>query len=127
MNGNYYPVGAQYDKRAPWNETETEEQTFECEVTEVLRKNVLIDTDQHTEIPDYDEDGNYCPDYDTSSVDWVKAYKYDQWTIEDLLHKFIELIDEVSPMLSLVRRAELSGYRKACEGWTTEDITADQV
>ena len=66
----YYPVGAEYDPKAPWNQEELPEREIEVTISVTLSKTVKIKVSDYT-ITDSgkDEDGDYFEDVDYSDCD----------------------------------------------------------
>ena len=66
----YYPLGAEHDPNAPWNQEELPEREIEVTVSVTLSKTVKIKVSDYT-ITDSgkDEDGNYFEDVDYSDYD----------------------------------------------------------
>ena len=85
-----YPLGAEYDPRAPYNQKENEDKEIDVEVTLTLKKIVKIAVDDY-EIVDkeIDDDGTYWEGIDYSNCDLEGAVR-DQielpkdWDIEDI-------------------------------------------
>lgn len=61
MNSNY-PMGAEYDPRAPWNQEEHPDQEIEVTISVTLSKTVKISVNDYI-VTEKDEDGNPAIDY----------------------------------------------------------------
>lgn len=72
----YYPMGAEHDPRAPYNEVEPSEKEVEVTISVTLSKTVKIKVSDY-EIIDSgkDEDGEHFEDIDYSNCDLKKAVK----------------------------------------------------
>ena len=70
----YYPVGAEYDPKAPWNQKKLPEKEIEVTISVTLSKSVKIKVSDYT-ITDSgkDEDGDYFDDVDYSNCNLKKA------------------------------------------------------
>lgn len=55
----YYPPGAEYDSRAPWNREEPSEEEVEVLVSVTLSKTVKVKVTDYEVITGKDEDGDY--------------------------------------------------------------------
>lgn len=66
----YYPLGAEHDPNAPWNQVDNPEREIEVTVSVTLSKTVKIKVSDYS-ITDSgkDEDGEYFEDIDYSKCD----------------------------------------------------------
>lgn len=72
----YYPMGAEHDSRAPYNEVEPSEKEVEVTISVTLSKTVKIKvTDYEIIDSGKDEDGEHFEDIDYSNCDLKKAVK----------------------------------------------------
>ena len=85
-----YPLGAEHDPRAPYNQRENEDIEIDVEVTLTLKKTAKILTSDY-DITDYgkDKDGEYFEEIDYSNCDLVKEVKEQVelpkgWDIEEI-------------------------------------------
>lgn len=70
----YYPMGAEHDHRAPYNEVEPSEKEVEVTISVTLSKTVKIKvTDYEIIDSGKDEDGEHFEDIDYSNCDLKKA------------------------------------------------------
>ena len=66
----YYPAGAEFDPKAPWNEVEPPEKEIEVIVSITLSKTVKIKvSDYEVTESGVDDDGQYYEDIDYSNCD----------------------------------------------------------
>lgn len=125
-SGNY-PLGAEFDDSAPWNEKRVEDREFEVTVSETLSRYTTVSTHDYIPINYHDEDGEYTEDADTSDTNWVTAYKESNYSITDLLKELKSLCKYclTSTQLEKVKRNKLNNIIKACEGWVEDDIDVE--
>lgn len=74
MSSIDYPLGADFDSRAPWKESKYEDREIEVTISLVLSKTVKVKVSDYT-IKDegINEDGSYYCNYDYSECDLKKA------------------------------------------------------
>lgn len=56
-----YPLGAEHDPRAPWNEQDEQEQEFEVELSYNLQRRMTVRAEDEDDIHDTAEDMSYSP------------------------------------------------------------------
>ena len=95
MESGYCPPGAEYDKRAPWNEKENPEREVEVTVSVTLSRTVRIKvSDYRMSSPVKDEDGHYYADIDYTDCNLEQAVREQvllpqnlealkDWTVDD--------------------------------------------
>jgi len=100
IESGYYPLGAEHDPHAPWNEREIPEREFNVVCSQTLSKNVTVITDSY--IPgdkgiDYEDgiaEGWSDPD-DTSNTNWAEEYHDNGYhTPLQLLELFKQFLEE---------------------------------
>lgn len=70
----YYPVGAEHDTRAPWNQKSLPDEEVEVLISITLSKSVKIKVNDYTIVDKgKDEDGNYFKSLDFSSCNLKSA------------------------------------------------------
>ena len=86
----YYPLGAEHDPNAPWNQVDNPEREIEVTVSVTLSKTVKI------KVSDYgitdsgkDEDGKYFEDIDYSKCDLKRAVE-EQITLPQDAYKYVK-------------------------------------
>lgn len=86
----YYPLGAEHDPNAPWNQVDNPEREIEVTVSVTLSKTVKI------KVSDYgitdsgkDEDGEYFEDIDYSKCDLKRAVE-EQITLPQDAYKYVK-------------------------------------
>ena len=129
ISGNY-PMGAQYDPRAPWNQSEPDETTRDADYTCTLHRTAPVTTTDyvpgHCEI---DEDGNYCREGDDfSDTNWMYEFTDLYRTPAKLIEILWEIAEDFAagrlPMKSLSTWKSIAAD---CRGWEVDDEDADEV
>ncbi len=72
---NNYPPGAEFDPRAPWNQSGPPEKEIEVTVSITLSKTVKVKVDDYTCEEEYDDEGHKGLYYDYSDCDLKQAVK----------------------------------------------------
>lgn len=120
MPSGYYPMGAENDTRAPYNEEEIPMRDFPCRVDVTLQKDVSISTDS------YIMDGD---DVDTLGVDWEEEYVSNSITIDELLRELESYIEDdlAASGCSARRRVRLRRLLDACRGWAVTETFVEEL
>lgn len=86
----YYPLGAEHDPNAPWNQADNPEREIEVTVSVTLSKTVKIKVSDYS-ITDSgkDEDGEYFEDIDYSKCDLKRAVE-EQITLPQDAYKYVK-------------------------------------
>ena len=129
-SGNY-PLGAEYNSNAPWNQTNPESVKVEVTISQSLSRSTTIEVTDYTATKyddiEYEEDGYINRiggiDYDFSDSDLKGAYEEQEYTIPELLDYLkADLIVDINEC------SKESGKRKAlqhilncCEGWEVDE------
>lgn len=84
----YYPVGAEYDPKAPWNEIELPEEEVEVTVSITLSKTFKLKVSDYKVEYEKDENGEVSKNVDYTECDFAKAIKqvilpYQAWKYVD--------------------------------------------
>ena len=109
----YYPPGAEFDPRAPWNQVDPPEVDFTIKVGITLEREAVITTDEV-----YNDDGDLCL---CDDADVEGAYKETYKSIPDMLAELVKYIDgELLGDISKERRRELELMKESATGWTEE-------
>ena len=132
MESGYYPLGAEHDPNAPYNQVDPPEIEFKVTATFSVDKEVTVKTSDYVTEEDWDDDMGKCESIDTSDTDWIAAYQEQHESIEDLLCAFKELLDEhITTMIDDMQchieidKARLKRFqylKSECEGWVTHDF-----
>lgn len=122
----YYPPGAEFDSRAPWNEPVIPEESFNVYISQTLSKSTKVTTNDYYPEEDGDEDGSYMT-ADTSDTNWEAAYDKDHYTPLQLIDLFRRsLLKELNSIISkpnqdLKRKKYLETLISECSGWTEDE------
>lgn len=120
----YYPPGAEFDPKAPWNEPENlDPKKVEVAVSTTLSRNTTVYTSDYNieswedcNIGDNGEtiytDGI---DYDFSNTDFKKAYTEEMYTIEEVLSKVSDYALEQAT--KCLQRITNKGYNKGTDAY----------
>lgn len=132
MESGYYPLGAEHDPNAPYNQVDPPEMEFKVTATFSVDKEVTVRTSDYVTEEDWDDDMGKCESIDTSDTNWIAAYQEQHESIEDLLCAFKELLDEhITTMIDDMQchieidKARLKRFqylKSECEGWVTHDF-----
>ncbi len=123
IESGYYPPGAEFDPRAPWNEQEVPERQFDVCISQTLSKSTRVTTNDYVPEVDQDEDGVY-ESADTSDTDWKEAYKNEHLTPLQLIEKFKEFLTKHLPdLVGISGFKEFKRLIKECEGWVEDELT----
>ena len=132
MESGYYPLGAEHDPNAPYNQVDPPEMEFKVTATFSVDKEVTVRTSDYVAEEDWDDDMGKCESIDTSDTNWIAAYQEQHESIEDLLCAFKELLDEhITTMIDDMKchieidKARLKRFqylKSECEGWVTYDF-----
>lgn len=121
MESGYYPPGAEFDPRAPYNQVDLPEKEIEVTISVTLSKTVKVTVDDYEVDEGRDEDGYYC-NYNFSECNLQKAVE-DQIVLPQNLAKFTE--EMLNQDLNL-KAAGMPGYLKGaiadCKGWTVDEM-----
>ena len=89
----YYPAGAEYDPKAPWNQVDPEPREIEVTVSITLSKTVEVEVTDYTAEEDYDEDGYNGINYDYSECNLEQAVR-DQVTLPNSVGEFNDWVED---------------------------------
>ena len=129
-NGSY-PIGAEHDPNAPYNQVEPEKVEVEVVISQTLsRSTKILITDyiarEYENIEPDDEGGFYRTreiEYDFSDSDLKGVYKEQEYTIPELLDYLkaylIADINECSKESG--KRKKLQHILNCCEGWKVDE------
>lgn len=96
-----YPIGAELDPRAPWNEpSEAPEHEVEVWVSTSLSRPAVISAQGVIEEePDVeqDEEGNrtYIRNYDYSNCNFTKDFENQYYTIKEILTNLADVVNDI--------------------------------
>lgn len=93
IESGYYPPGAEFDPRAPWNEIDPEPKKIEVTVSITLSKTVEVEVTDYTAEEDSDEDGYHGVSYDYSECDLEQAVR-NQVILPNSVEKFNDWVED---------------------------------
>ena len=93
IESGYYPAGAEYDPKAPWNQLEPEPWKIEVTVSITLSKTVEVEVTDYIAEDDSDEDGYHGIIYDYSECDLKQAVR-DQVTLPNSVGEFNDWVED---------------------------------
>lgn len=107
----------------PKEEREIPVMTKEVTVSETLHKSVDIETQDYNLKDMYcNEDGQAEYECDFSNTNWLKEYKDEHYTLEELLQAIPEFLEYVKPMFLAGNRAKAEFFIRECKGWIQDEI-----
>ena len=121
MESGYYPMGAEHDPSAPYNEEIAPAREFLCRVDVTLQKDVSVSTSAYI-TDDYG-------DVDTLGVDWEEEYVSNSITIDELLRELESYIEDdlAASGCSARRRVRLRRLLDACRGWAVTETFVEEL
>lgn len=123
VNSGCYPLGAEYDKLAPYNQEEPPEELFDVCISQTLSKSTAVKTSDY--IPNVDiDDGEYQTYNDTSNTNWEEAYKDNHLTPLNLIKQFKSYLMETIPDPS-VNKSKFKRFKyliDECDNWVEDDF-----
>lgn len=113
----YYPLGAEYNPNAPWNQVDNPEREIEVTVSVTLSKTVKVRVSDY-EIADSgkDEDGEYFEDIDYSNCDLKGAVEEQYPTPDKILGTLSEFAKQYPDRVYPNYKAEVFS------GWNVDDF-----
>lgn len=124
----YYPMGAEFDPSAPWNEREQAPITVECEVVTTIVKHVDVETKSYYRESPEPWNGMYGYNYDTSDVDWDEEYNEQYLSIPELLDNMRRLLQKVdATALTRAERRTYDRVMKESQGWEEESTDVSKA
>ncbi len=133
----YYPPGAEFDPRAPWNEETQPERAFDVEVEVTLRRDAEVLTTCYEELWERDDDGRAVSEVTVARDELERAYVESTHSITDLLAELKGYIEREldalrrseereprglpSPRANSARRLKLRRMLDDLAGWTVDD------
>ena len=120
----FYPAGAEFDSKAPYNELNIPEREFEIDVELVLRKKTIVRTDDYLPRLIKTKVGRKTIEVDsTEDTDWKAAFENSHYTIPELLQELKRYIEQDLERYKGNKRFEcmLKGMLEDCNGWTVDE------
>ena len=114
----WYPAGAEFDPRAPWNQVEPEERKFDTFVTISMSKSSEVYTTEYTE----DEDG----DIDLLETPWTTEWSHEHLNPQELMKELVILASEklATSEDSEVKR-KMRKIINDAEGWEVDEFLVE--
>ena len=107
---DYYPMGAEHDANAPYNEREPEKKKVKLDVCLTIHKVVEIETDKYYKFAGEINDGEYLP----------PSIEFDEQEIEN---DFLEQTTLPHQLAQLVEQDEVTKWDLAdALGWDLDDV-----
>lgn len=142
IESGYYPMGAEFDSSAPYNQSEVPEKEFDVTCSQSLSKTVPVWTNNYIpgeEGVDWETDDEGHPyaspwqeEDDTSDTDWQEEYSNKHFTPIQLIQKFKEFLEveinnieeELNNKFSPIRKAKKSVIKHLideCSSWVEDE------
>ena len=116
----YYPAGGEHDPNAPFNEPIVPDMDFNVDVEFVMRKTVVVTTNDYT--PEKEDDGHtYANTENTNWEDIVDNSGH--LTIMEMLQELESYVkdDMTNTAPNSGKGLYLNGVLESCQGWTVYD------
>lgn len=126
----YYPAGAEFDPRAPWNESAHDEAVRDIDYSCVMHRIAPVSTNDY--VPGEwgkDEDGiAYREDDDFSDTDWLTEFTDQYRTPARLITLLREIATEFAAGRTPQKRISTWQHiAEDCEGWEIDDESTEEV
>ncbi len=119
----YYPMGAEHDLSAPYNQKEPPPITQECSVRQTMYKTVELETTNYNVVKG--EDG--CAEYELGEIDWVDEFVKQHMTIQNLLIELKKYVEHDLSMSQTGRqRYRLKWILQEIAEWNFENIEVEE-
>lgn len=128
-SGNY-PAGAEFDPRAPWNQSDTDEAVRDITYTCHMQRTAPVSTVNYTPGEwERDEDGYAIKnDDDFSDTDWLEDFTDQYRTPAKLIALLKEIATEFAAGRTVQKRPSTWKHiADDCEGWALEDEYAEEA
>lgn len=107
---DYYPMGAEHDANAPYNEREPEKKKVKLDVYLTIHKVVEVETDKYYAFPGEINDGEYLP----------PSIEFDEQEIEN---DFLEQTTLPHELAHLVEQGKVNKWvLEDASGWDIADL-----
>lgn len=126
----YYPAGAEFDPRAPWNQSDPDEAVRDITYTCNMQRTAPVSTVNY--VPgewERDEDGyGYKNDDDFSDTDWLEDFTDQYRTPAKLIALLKEIATEFAAGRTVQKRPSTWQHiADDCDGWAMEDEYAEEA
>ncbi len=131
MESGYYPMGAEHDPNAPYNEPSPNKyRDFKCTVTATIAKDDMdITSNDYVVCDEKDEDGTPIHEIITDNIEWDKDYLAGGYSIIDLLDELRKYVEHDISMtgINTSKGRHLQRLLHACQGWYIEDLYVSEI
>lgn len=123
-----YPAGAEYDSRAPWNQSDPEEAVRDINYSCTLMRTAPVSTTDYTPGHiEWDEDGCFREDDDFSDTDWMSDFTDQYRTPAQLISLLKDIArDFAEGRTPQKRKSTWEHIADDCEGWEIDDEYAEE-
>lgn len=131
----YYPLGAEHDSNAPYNQHGQDSRQFDVTISQTLSKNTKVNTNDYTLEETWDDDFGKGLSVNTEDTDWKQAYQNNHETVESLLSIFSGMLkDRLKSLVSIGAELQFISHSdrreikrlqyliKECDGWCVDDF-----
>lgn len=116
-----YPIGAEHDSLAPYNQKDTSVKEFDVVISQTLSKSTTVYTNDYKEEVDEDEEGKRLVT-NTSDTNWLEAYKENHLTLPNLLKNVREILKDNLRKSKWDEKKNLKFYIDELSNWVEDEI-----
>lgn len=116
-----YPMGAEHDSSAPYNQKDTSIKEFDVVISQTLSKSTTVYTNDYKEEVDEDEEGKRLVT-NTSDTNWLEAYKENHLTLPNLLRNIREILKDNLRKSKWDEKKNLKFYIDELSNWVEDEI-----
>lgn len=116
-----YPMGAEHDSSAPYNQKDTSVKEFDVVISQTLSKSTTVYTNDYKEEVDEDEEGKRLVT-NTSDTNWLEAYKENHLTLPNLLKDVREILKDNLRKSKWDEKKNLKFYIDELSNWVEDEI-----
>lgn len=116
-----YPMGAEHDSSAPYNQKDTSVKEFNVVISQTLSKSTTVYTNDYKEEVDEDEEGKRLVT-NTSDTNWLEAYKENHLTLPNLLKNVREILKDNLRKSKWDEKKNLKFYIDELSNWVEDEI-----
>ncbi len=129
FESGYYPMGAENDPRAPWNQSDPEEATRDIDYSCVMHRVQPVSTTEYTPGEyEKDEDGFvFREEDDFSDTDWLTEFADQYRNPAQLIAILREIATELAAgRIPQKRRSQWQHIAEDCQNWEIDDEYAEE-
>lgn len=116
-----YPIGAEHDSSAPYNQKDTSVKEFDVVISQTLSKSTTVYTNDYKEEVDEDEEGKRLVT-NTLDTNWLEAYKENHLTLPNLLKNVREILKDNLRKSKWDEKKNLKFYIDELSNWVEDEI-----